>query len=609
MANRRLLSRVLEEMRSNPRQLEAVEEKGHCVVLAGPGSGKTKTLTAAMARCLLDDVSEPRGVACITYNNECAIELESRLRKLGVEPGDQVFVGTVHGFALTHLLIPYARCVWPKFPQTLRIATPTQKRAAVEKAYSQVFDRRGDPHAEWRKAEIKRRQDVDRKHPMWRGRSPDLARFIEAYEANLHREGMIDFDDMPLLAVRMASEHEWIRRSIWAKFPVLFVDEYQDLGYALHELVMLLCFKAGSRLFAVGDPDQSIYRFTGANPKLLQDLSSRFDVKTIELPINYRSATNIIEASKAALGEERIYQAPEGTAPGTIFFHPVEGGAAEEAEFVIGELVPRISEYTSVEEIAVLYRNADQGSELAARASSARIPVVRSDAQALVPRNMRLSRFAELCASWVTGGWKSGDPPFRRILREAVGLVYGGYSSRDEQDKIEGEVAYFLHSTLNESGSTHSWLVKFRDALVEPWQQRARTITEDWSIIDTMIARTDPLTGNEDLPLTHFAGRIGQQGRLNLSTLHSAKGREFDSVIIFGMDRDSLPGPRDRGDEEFREARRLFYVGVTRARKELHLVFKRKRWSPWVGELYRRLHRAGADVSVTQPADLQRDLD
>ena len=95
------------ELKKNPEQLAAVQEKGHCIVVAGPGSGKTKTLTVAMARALMEDVIDPRGVACITYNNECAIELETRLTKFGISSSDRNFIGTVHSFALTQVIAPY----------------------------------------------------------------------------------------------------------------------------------------------------------------------------------------------------------------------------------------------------------------------------------------------------------------------------------------------------------------------------------------------------------------------------------------------------------------------------------------------------------------------
>ena len=103
MSDRAAYLRAASQLQRNLGQWAAYESRGHCVVLAGPGSGKTKTLTTKMARMLAEDVREPRGVACITYNNECARELEDRLAALGVEPGGRVFIGTVHSFSLTQV--------------------------------------------------------------------------------------------------------------------------------------------------------------------------------------------------------------------------------------------------------------------------------------------------------------------------------------------------------------------------------------------------------------------------------------------------------------------------------------------------------------------------
>src|ERR1700693_3683666 len=110
-----------DELRHNPEQWSAYDSKGHCVVLAGPGSGKTKTLTIKLARMLSEDVEEPRGVACITYNNECARELENRLDKLGVDYGKRMFVGTVHSFSLTQVIFPYAKSARLGLPEGFTI--------------------------------------------------------------------------------------------------------------------------------------------------------------------------------------------------------------------------------------------------------------------------------------------------------------------------------------------------------------------------------------------------------------------------------------------------------------------------------------------------------
>jgi DNA helicase-2/ATP-dependent DNA helicase PcrA len=593
MPNRRFFNTSLDEIRNNPEQIQAVHEQGHCVVLAGPGSGKTKTLTIAMARVLLDDVVEPRGIACITYNNECALELENRLARLGIEPDNRVFIGTVHSFALSQIIQPYARCVLPELPGSFRLATQEEIKEAVFTAHSRLFGGAEDPQQRWRFAEEKRRRDVDRTHAVWRGSSPELADFVEAYEVELRHKGLIDFDDMPLLAVRMVRSHAWIRDALQAKFPVLFVDEYQDLGHALHELVLLLCFEAGVRLFAVGDPDQSIYGFTGANPELLQSLITRQGVRNISLRFNYRCGTSIIDASMAALGENRNYTAPDGGAEGNIDFRSVDGDLDAQAADIIENVIPALrTGGAALEDIAVLYRTANEGDAIANAAHWHGVPVVRADNRALVRRNSRLSRFIESCAKWASGGWKDADPRFSRLVRDATALVYGVGATTEERWQIAVELMIFLRGFSEPGVMTHAWLTGFRTQVLNNWRRRSRTITEDWATIDEMIRRTDPAEGHEDMPLTHFGGKLEASGRLTLSTLHSAKGREFDAVILFAMNDGRLPSNGDRTSaRRLREARRLFYVGVTRARHYLYLVFQRRHHSPWVKELYDRSRR------------------
>ncbi len=564
--------------------------QGHCVVLAGPGSGKTKTLTTAMARTLIEDVQPPRGVACITYNNECAIELEERLGKLGIEPSDRVFIGTVHSFALTQIIGPYARCVLPDLSGEIRIASREQIDQAIQNAFSDRINDGGDPVRQWQFAREKRIRQVDRTLPTWRGRNVELADFAEAYEVRLHRQGLIDFDDMPLLAFRMVQAHPWIGVALQARFPVLFIDEYQDLGHALHELASKLCFEHGIRMFAVGDADQSIYDFTGANPALLQSLTERDDVTTIRLRLNYRCGTKIIGASMAALGEERDYSGPKDAVEGLVEFVSVSGGLDAQARHVVDTIIPALrARGVPLEQIAVLYRTAAQGTSVATAAQAAGIPIVRADTNALVKRSSKLARFLEACAGWVVGGWKNANPPFRRLAFDAVSIVYGRDASVGEVDAIQSDLIGFLRDSLETAHTTNSWVKAFQSAVLDGWRARARSATDEWDVVDEIVEKTDLVLGH-DMPLSHFAGKIEGSGRLNLSTLHSAKGREFDVVILFAMNDGVLPNKYDhQRQEKLREARRLFYVGVTRPRKELYLVYQSQMHSPWVAELYQRV--------------------
>jgi DNA helicase II / ATP-dependent DNA helicase PcrA len=588
VSDRHALERALVEVARNDEQRAAVHERGHCVVLAGPGSGKTKTLTTAIARCLTEDVTEPRRVACITYNNECAIELETRLAALGVGSSDRAFTGTVHSFALTQVIIPYARCIPGLLPKSFRVASTAECRAVVETVYVKIFSDQFDPHDRWGFAQEKRRRDVDRSLPEWRGLNPDLATFIEAYEAELRSRGLIDFDDMPLIAFRMIKEHAWIRAALYARYPVLFIDEYQDLGHALHELVLLLCFAGGIRLFAVGDSDQSIYGFNGANPELLQSLIARPNVREIRLRFNYRSGTKIIRASLGALGEERDYRGRDGAPEGELFFWKVKGNLDTQARAICQQILSQILVRHPAEEVAILYRAAWLGDKIAAELDAIGTPYLRTDGNALIKRSSRLARFIEGCARWSTGGWKNADPPYGRLLSQAKTLVFPGRCNDHEEFELSGQLITFLRSGINSSETSHVWLQRFKREIIEPWQALSRNPQTEWEVCSDMIRDTSPARG-KDIPLNIFAGRIEGTGRVSLSTLHSSKGREFDAVIMYGMNAGAIPNQRDgKSPNGLREARRLFYVGVTRPRKELAVVYEENNHSPWLEELFKR---------------------
>jgi superfamily I DNA/RNA helicase len=420
VSDRSLYLRAAEDLRPNLGQWDAYNSTGHCVVLAGPGSGKTKTLTVKLARMLSEDIEEPRGLACVTYNNECARELEQRLAAIGIEPSRRVFIGTVHSFSLTQIVLPYAQTARLGLPENFGVATGRQQRAALEVAYRRTIG--GTENPQWSLSMGRHRRSIlNRDSREWRENDPQLSRLVEAYEQELRRMCVIDFDDMPLLAVRALREHQWIQKAILAKYPVLAVDEYQDLGRALHRMVMGLCFRTGMRLFAVGDVDQSIYGFTGAHPELLQQVADRDDVEEVRLRLNYRCGSRIVTASEYALGEHRGYTAPEDAAEGTIFFHPRTGGYEQQAAYLFSTVLPEVIERVpelKLGRIAILYPAAWIGDAVANAAQGHGFGTIRSDTKALYPRSSRLMRWLELCAVWCCNGWQSGTPRFSKLVAE-----------------------------------------------------------------------------------------------------------------------------------------------------------------------------------------------
>ena len=182
---------------------------------------------------------------------------------------------------------------------------------------------------------------------------------LEDYERLLAGEQLVDFEWMVTLALELIHNNDWIRDLLSARFPWLIVDEYQDLGGPLHKIVTTLVDNAGIKVFAVGDPDQTIYDFTGADPRYLIELSKRNDFKPIRLKFNYRSGQRLIDASQAALSPEepREYEAdPEKADLGEVFFIKAEDDLADHAAKTMASITQAQKEGAPYEEIAVFYQ-------------------------------------------------------------------------------------------------------------------------------------------------------------------------------------------------------------------------------------------------------------
>lgn len=577
-----------EELRSNPGQWRAYESRGNCVVLAGPGSGKTKTLTIKMARMLLEDVHSPRGIACITYNNECVRELRRRLDNLGVNECANVFVGTIHSFCLTHILRPYAKLADLKLMEPLAVAGQRDQDRCFSDAQKAVFPVGGS--AGRTEFDHYRRTHLDRTASDWRESNEPVSYLIEAYEQELRSKGLIDFDDMMLLGLYLVENREWVRELLKARFPIFVVDEYQDLGVPLHRIVTSLCFGAGIRLFAVGDPDQSIYGFTGAQPELLQELAKRDDVESVKLRMNYRCGRTIVHASEIVLNlESGGFEIPDDAPIGTVDFYEFPRGIRQQAEKICTEIIPASLKRgeergTRIGDIAVLYLDRNDGDVIADLAHRTGFEFIRIDQNAPY-RQLPLTRWLEDCAAWCSGGWRQGVPRLSSLLQTWM-LFNNGMGCVDSRTlALRRQLVRFLWTYREADMALFEWLQVFNNHCLKSVFYRGGELQDEYEVLCDLQSACSPSGDIANFTVATFAGQCGSPSHLNLLTLHSAKGREFDVVIMMGMDQGRIPW---KNDSEYKKAekRRLFYVGVTRAKYEVHLTYSGCYYSERLGKVF-----------------------
>jgi DNA helicase-2/ATP-dependent DNA helicase PcrA len=558
--------------RLNRGQREAVESEESSVVVAGPGSGKTETL-AVKAAMLLQEIPAPRGVACITYTRAAAQEIRRRVIELGVRPEYRLVAGTLHSFCLREILRPYAVLVdEPKL---------AQREVIGAKAASRVLQRANaetGAHVSAANLQVMRRATTAGEALSARFSEREIA-VMDRYEALLADNNLIDFDAMIHEAVRIARQNPLIVELTAARFPWLLVDEYQDLGAPLHVLVQTLRGSGEVEIFAVGDPDQTILQFTGADPEYIESLEQT-GYHAVVLPINYRCAPSIVRAAAGALERDRGYKPdPNRKDPGEVIRQAVEGGMREQMQAVVGEILPSLFNRFERHEIAILYTGKgwylDQIVEALGEAG----------VEYSLERDARFSQLGEIVgwlqrsAQWSIDAWSERQGKFRDLaddLREYL------VDAEHPAGRTALSAAEFLFPLLEEPVDPETPLGDWLSGLVEALGltdilERGGIHAQDQEALADLL---EVALAREELVVQDFAGPIRRPGRIVVTTYHSSKGREFDAVILPGPQDGVMPNawkPRGRPWQfsNIDDQLKLFYVGITRARHTLALL-----WSP-----------------------------
>ena len=552
----------LQEISEDDMQFAAYKAVNNTVVIAGPGSGKTTVLTLKVMQLLAEVIYPPRGLACLTYSTEAVREFKSRLVKLGLEKRKNVFLGTVHSFCLSEIITPFA-ALYPqyKIPLPIRIISEAEKNRLFDSQNYEGFPKLIDVDKE-RTRNIKGISRVAIE-------SYDIAlKAAISFEELLIQNGYLDFISMVKKSVELIKNEPYVRKALEAKYPWIIVDEYQDLGKPLHELILTLLNLTRIKVFAVGDADQSIYDFQGAAPDYLVELSQRQDVSCIHLKNNYRSSQTIVDASEYVLksslgyiasGKLRDYHAK-------LEFIECPKGMDEQYERVIEQISRFHTEGIPYHEIAVLVGNNKQVAELAQECSRQNTPAY------IARQSFRLTDliiWIQNCAKWVSDK-----------CSVSFDEICSTWKSFISQKRIISEDDYFLlkrtiFQTLTASkvctDNLSEWLCYLDKevGIVSAFTASERYPDE----IDNFNKLLETARSHDTQLTIKFLTRLGiPENQVVLTTRHSSKGLEFDVVILPGMEKDSFPSYYDNTPRKLAEARRLCFVSVSRARKACILI-------------------------------------
>jgi len=528
---------------------------GPVVVMAGAGTGKTRAITHRIAYGVRIGTFDPLRVLAVTFTQRAAGEMRGRLAQLGVEG---VQARTFHSAALRQ-----ARWFWPKVyggelppiaDRKFPLLTEAASRCRVRVDTPALRDLAGE--VEWAKVSNVRPDDYARLAPR-SGRTlaafdpATIARVFAAYEDVKLERGRIDLEDVLLCAVALLAEDERVAAEIRRQYRTFVVDEYQDVS-PLQQSLLELWLGGREDVCVVGDPAQTIYSWAGAEPENLVRFASRHPSATvIKLVRDYRSTPQIVDVANKILDAA----GPSGL-PGRVTLRSqLEAGPAPvyreypdevaEADAVARAIARLRDEGTPLRDIAVLFRTNAQSENYEQALAERKIPAILKGAERFFER-------AEIrqAAVLLRGQAKAGDVSSSELVEVVTGVL-GGAGWKPEPPAGTGAV---------------------RDR----WESLSALVT-----MTSDFAAANPSAGLLDL-MAELDRRASIQHAplaegVTLATLHAAKGLEWACVFIAGAHEGTLPISYAQTPAQVEEERRLFYVGVTRAKQQLHVSWSTSR--------------------------------
>jgi ATP-dependent DNA helicase Rep len=604
----------------NPQQREAIHYlDGPLLVLAGAGSGKTRVITQKIAYLVQDCGFQPRNIAAITFTNKAAKEMQERVAKLlGTSVANELQISTFHSLGV-------------------RILRDEAKALGYKPRFS-IFDAAdcagiiGDCAKTVDKATLRRLQSIISN---WKNAlvTPEAARHLASnehealaaaaylsYEATLKAYQAVDFDDLIGLPVKLFSEHPAIIEKWQNRLRYLLVDEYQDTNACQYQLLKLLT-GVRAQFTAVGDDDQAIYGWRGADIDNLKKLPAEFPaLKVIKLEQNYRSTVRILKAANNVIAHnEKLFDKKLWSELGhgdQITVTACKDNEAEAEGVVMKLQAHRFEQRSKFKDYAILYRSNHQARLLETQLRNHRIPYLLSGGQSFFDK----AEIKDIISYLRLLTNEDDDPAFIRAATtpkrgigaatlQVLGTYAGerhislfhaafeeGFAQRVQARQLEPllEFCHFINRLQHRAGREPAQqvlpdLLKAIDYEAYLYDhEEQRTAQSRWANV-CEFAEWINKKGEEDgktlIELTQSIALINMLDKQNsedidavqLSTLHASKGLEYRHVFLVGVEEGILPHRESLEPAKLQEERRLMYVGITRAQLSLHLSYCEKR--------------------------------
>lgn len=570
-------------MKLTGEQQNAVVHPGHALVVACPGSGKTRTIIAKLLRSVDDVRDTPRRVACITYTNTAVQEIEERVRRYGGS-GDDGYceVATIHAFCQNNVLRYFH---W-------KLAELTGGYSILpsdSELYAQFADEIVDKYGlnDFAKQQFEQINRTPSGLPITPPEIPQAAA-LEFWNL-LRRHGYIDFTNLVYYSYRLLAEHPSVARGIACRFKHILVDEFQDTSAIQVEILKLIAAHNVTSFFLVGDPEQSIYSFAGAERQLMFDFRDHLAAKEFPLSGNYRSSEPVVRCAETLIPRTQpMYAAGE-------FAHFVDKPGYEYVDnhFVgITDFFLPMIEANGIDigDCAILAPSWFQLRPLGKRLREYGVPVVGPGARPY-KRSHLFARIAEEVCAYVENPRPLAIPAIEREIFQLVNALTGKsdfriftydgrrttfkllHAARELREKLPGAVNWLESAAVTFSEILH------QAGFVPPTCQGLMTESVKAMCLDMQKADVDLA----NLALADMGMFANPAGNLKLLTIHQSKGREFSAVAIVALNDGIIPFHNKHVSlttESENESRRVLYVAITRARRLLMMFANRADWRP-----------------------------